>query len=199
MAEVAEGMPCTKYTLRQRIALVLESSDTAEAIVAMADDAINHDWLMAQRISPTLLRAANMTPLQLKAHGTYTVADLAALGFTTLHLIDEDWCEDAISAYGAPALLDEFLATSNDAVILAGSAAVDKLGINLGLLLLLCANQPGAAREVLAHYNHARRVPPETLLETGLRAPDLLTLGITATRLRQDTLATDAQLSLLGF
>ena len=192
-------MPSTEYTLRQRIAFVLESSDTAEAIVAMPDADIHHDWLMAQHISPTLLRAANVTPLQLKAHGTRTTADLAALGFTTLHLLDEEWCEDAISAYGAPAILDEFLATSNDAVILAGSAAVDKLGINLGLLLLICANQPGAAREVLAHYNHARRVPPETLLETGLRAPDLLTLGITATRLRQDNLATDAQLSLLGF
>ena len=199
MAEGIACMPSTEYTLRQRIALVLESSDTAEGIVAMPDDAINHDWLITQRISPTLLRAANMTPLHLKAHGTCTVADLVALGFTTLHLLDEEWCEDAISAYGAPALLDEFLATSNDAVVLAGSAAVDKLGINLGLLLLLCANQPGAAREVLAHYNHARRVPPETLLETGLRAPDLLTLGITATRLRQDTLATDAQLSLFGF
>ena len=192
-------MPSTEYTLRQRIAFVLESSDTAEAIVAMPDADIHHDWLIAQHISPTLLRAANVTPLQLKAHGTHTVADLVALGFTTLHLLDEEWCEDAISAYGAPAILDEFLTTSNDAVILAGSAAVDKLGINLGLLLLICANQPGAAREVLAHYNHARRVPPETLLETGLRAPDLLTLGITATRLRQDNLATDAQLSLLGF
>ena len=192
-------MPSTEYTLRQRIAFVLESSDTAEAIVAMPDADIHHDWLIAQHISPTLLRAANVTPLQLKAHGTHTVADLVALGFTTLHLLDEEWCEDAISAYGAPAILDEFLTTSNDAVILAGSAAVDKLGINLGLLLLICANQPGAAREVLAHYNHARRVPPETLLETGLRAPDLLTLGITATRLRHDNLATDAQLSLLGF
>ena len=192
-------MPPTEYTLRQRVALVLESSDTAETIVAMPDAAINHDWLMAQRISPTLLRAANMTPLQLKAHGTRTAADLSALGFTTLHLLDEDWCEDALSAYGAPALLDEFLSTSNDAVVLAGSGAVERLGINLGLLLLLCANQPGAAREVLAHYQHARRVPPETLLETGIRAPDLVALGITEKRLRADTLATDAQLALLGF
>ena len=64
-------------------------------------------------------------------------------------------------------MLDEFLATSNDAVVLAGSDAVERLGINLGLLLLLCSNQPGAAREVLAQYQHARRVPPETLLETG--------------------------------
>ena len=192
-------MPSTEYTLRQRVALVLEASVTAETLVAMPDADIHHAFLMEQGISPTLLRAAQVTPLQLKVHGTRTTADLAALGFSTLHLLDEEWREDAIAAYGAPALLDEFLATSNDAVVLAGSAAVDKLGINLGLLLLLCANQPGAAREVLAHYNHARRVPPETLLETGLRAPDLVALGITAPRLRKDTLATDAQLLLLGF
>jgi hypothetical protein len=192
-------MPSTEYTLRQRVALVLEASVTAETLVAMPDADIHHAFLMDQGISPTLLRAAEVTPLQLKAHGTRTTADLTALGFTTLHLLDEEWCEDAIAAYGAPALLDEFLATSNDAVVLAGSDTVERLGINLGLLLLLCANQPGAAREVLAQYQHARRVPPETLLETGLRAEDLAALGLSKTRLRQDTLATDAQLSLLGF
>ena len=192
-------MPSTEYTLRQRVALVLEASVTAETLVAMPDADIHHAFLMDQGVSPTLLRAAQVTPLQLKAHGTRTTADLAALGFTALHLLDEEWCEDAIAAYGAPALLDEFLATSNDAVVLAGSDAVERLGINLGLLLLLCANQPGAAREVLAQYQHARRVPPETLLETGLRAEDLAALGLSKARLRQDTLATDAQLSLLGF
>lgn len=192
-------MPSTEYTLRQRVALVLEASVTAETLVAMPDADIHHAFLMDQGISPTLLRAAQVTPLQLKAHGTRTTADLVALGFTTLHLLDEEWCEDAIAAYGAPALLDEFLATSNDAVVLAGSDTVERLGINLGLLLLLCANQPGAAREVLAQYQHARRVPPETLLETGLRAEDLAALGLSKARLRQDTLATDAQLSLLGF
>jgi len=192
-------MPSTEYTLRQRVALVLEASVTAETLVAMPDADIHHAFLMDQGVSPTLLRAAQVTPLQLKAHGTRTTTDLAALGFTALHLLDEEWCEDAIAAYGAPALLDEFLATSNDAVVLAGSDAVERLGINLGLLLLLCANQPGAAREVLAQYQHARRVPPETLLETGLRAEDLAALGLSKARLRQDTLATDAQLSLLGF
>jgi hypothetical protein len=199
LGEIDRTMPPTEYSLRQRVALVIEASDSAETLVAMADEAISHDWLLTQRISPTLMRAAKMTPIQLKAHGTRTPAGLVALGFNTLHLLDEDWCEDAIAAYGAPALLDEFLLTSNDAVVLAGSEAVDQLGINLGLLLLLCGNQPGAAREVLAHYQHARRVPPETLRETGLRAQDLAALGFTRTRLQQDTLATDAQLSLLGF
>ena len=192
-------MPSTAYTLRQRVALVLEASVTAEALVAMADDDLNHAFLVEHQISPTLLRAAGVTPLQLKAHGTATAGHLAGLGFTSLHLLDDAWCDDALAAYGAPALLNEFLATSNDAVVLAGSPSVEKLGINLGLLLLVCAERPGAAREVLAQYRHLRRVPPETLFETGLRAADLCALGFSKSRLASDTLATDAQLSLLGF
>lgn len=192
-------MPSTAYTLRQRVALVLEASVTAEALVAMEEEDLSHAFLVEQQISPTLLRAAGVTPLQLKAHGTATAAQLSGLGFTALHLLDDEWCDDAVAAYGAPALLDEFLATSNDAVVLAGSTAVEKLGINLGLLLLVCADKPSAAREVLSQYRHLRRVPPETLLETGLRAPDFQALGFSKSRLVGDTLATDAQLSLLGF
>ena len=104
-----------------------------------ADDAINHAWLITQRISPTLLRAANMTPLQLKAHGTCTVGRARPRSASRrLHLLDEEWCEDAVAAYGAPALLDEFLATSNDAVVLAGSPAVEQAG-----------HQPGPAAAAL--------------------------------------------------
>ena len=192
-------MASTEYTLRQRVALVLEASVTAETLVSMPDAEINHAFLAQHQVSPTLLRAAGVTPLQLKAHGTATAGHLAALGFTAMHLLDDEWCDDALSAHGAPALLDEFLATSNDAVVLAGSPAVEKLGINLGLLLLVCAEKPGAAREVLAQYRHLRRVPPETLFETGLRASDFRALGFTKDHLASDTLATDAQLSMLGF
>lgn len=188
-----------EYTLRQRTSLVLEVDATAETIAGMRDAEIDHAFLLAHHISPTLIRAAKITPLQLKAHGTRTAAQLADLGFNTLHVMDDEWCDDAIAAYGAPALLDQFLNTTNDAVILAGTDAVERLGINLGLLLLICSEQPGPAREVLAQYKNARNVPPETLIETGLRAPDLVPLGFTEERLRADTLATDAQIALMGF
>ncbi len=188
-----------EYTLKQRMALVLEADTTAEAIVEMRDAEIDHAFLLKHHISPTLLRAARITPLQLKAHGTSTVAKLAELGFSALHLLDEGWCAQCVAAYGAPSVLDEFLVTTNDAVVLAASPAIAQLDINLGILLLMCSEQPGAAREVLAQYKHVRNVPPETLLETGLRAKDLQALGYTKARLREDTYATDAQLSMLGF
>ena len=82
---------------------------------------------------------------------------------------------------------------------LAERGVVERLGVNLGLLLLMCSEQPGPAREVLAQYKNARNVPPETLIETGLRASDLVPLGFTEERLRADTLASDEQLSVLGF
>ena len=188
-----------QYALRQRMSLVIEANTTAEKIVAMNDAEIDHAFLLNHHISPTLLRAARFTPQQLKAHGTLTVAQLSELGFTTLHLLDEVWCSDCVAAYGAPSLLDEFLSTTNDAVVLAASPAISKLGINLGILLLMCADQPGAAREVLAQYRHVRNVPPETLVETGLRAKDLISLGYSKARIREDTYASDAQLSVLGF
>tara|TARA_Y100000389_G_scaffold180708_1_gene195750 strand:- start:683 stop:1300 length:618 start_codon:yes stop_codon:yes gene_type:complete len=188
-----------EYTLRQRTSLVLEVEATAESIAAMRDAEIDHAFLLAHHISPTLIRAARITPLQLKAHGTSSVAKLAELGFGALHLLDEGWCAQCVAAYGAPNLLDEFLVTTNDAVILAASPAIAQLGINLGILLLMCAEQPAAAREVLAQYRHVRNVPPETLLETGLRARDLQSLGYSKERLREDTYATDAQLSMLGY
>lgn len=192
-------MQVPEYTLRQRIAIVIEATITAEAIVAMSDADINHAFLMDQQISPTLLRAAVVTPLQLKAHGTTTPAHMTSLGFTTMHLLDDAWCDDAISAYGAPALLDEFLSTSNDAVILAGSKVVQKLGVNLGILLLLCSDNPSAAREVLSQCNNIRHVPPMTLIETGIRAPHLIELGFNREKLRSETLASNSQLHSLGF
>jgi len=188
-----------EYSVRQRMALLIEANMTAEKMTTMRDGEIDHAFLLAHHISPTLLRAAKITPLQLKAHGTQNVDKLSELGFTALHLLDDAWCIGCVSAYGAPNLLDAFLTTTNDAVILAASPAIARLGINLGILLLMCANQPGAAREVLAQYKHVRNVPPETLIETGMRAKDLQALGYTKARLREDTYATDAQLSLLGF
>ena len=188
-----------EYAPRQRMALILEANVTAEKMAELRDSEISHAFLLEHHISPTLIRAARITPLQLKAHGTNSVEKLSELGFSALHLLDEAWCVGCVAAYGAPNLLDAFLTTTNDAVILAASPAIARLGINLGILLLMCTGQPGAAREVLAQYKHVRNVPPETLLETGLRAKDLEALGYTKQRVREDTYATDAQLSLLGF
>ena len=188
-----------ELSMKQRMALVLETSLTAEQLVGMPDEDINHDFLVKEQVSPTLLRAAGITPLQLKHRGTRTTAQLAELGFVTLHLLDAEWCRDAVAAYGATALLETFLACPNDAVILANSSAVGQLGINLGVLLLVCAEQPSAAREVLAQCKSLKRVPAQTLLETRLGAKDLQALGFKKEQVQRDTMATALDMGKMGF
>ena len=186
-------------TVKQRVSLVLETSLSAEQLLAMPDEEIDHAFLLKEQVSPTLLRAANITPLQLKHRGTTTPTHLAELGFVTLHLLDPEWCRDAMEAYGATPLLETFLATPNDAVILASSSAVEQLGINLGVLLLVCADHPAAAREVLAQCPSLKRVPAQTLIETRLGAKDFLALGFKKEQLQKETAATTLDMQKLGF
>jgi len=188
-----------ELSTKQRVSLVLETSLTAEQLLAMPDAEIDHAFLLREQVSPTLLRAAKITPLQLKHRGTRTAQQLADLGFVPLHLLASDWCRDAVAAYGASNLLDTFLQGPNDAVILAGSHAVEQLGINLGVLLLVCADQPSAAREVLAQCRTLKRVPAQTLIETRLGAKDLESLGFKREQVQRDTMATSLDMGKLGF
>ena len=91
------------------------------------------------------------------------------------------------------------MAGPNDAVVLANSQAVEQLGINLGVLLLVCADQPSAAREVLAQCRSLKRVPAQTLVETRLGHKDLLTLGFKKEQVQKDTMATPLDMGRMGF
>ena len=188
-----------ELSTKQKIALVIETSYTAEQLLQLPDADINHALFVKEQVSPTLLRAARITPLQLKHRGTRSAAQLAELGFETLHLLDSDWCRDSIAAYGAEALLETFLAGANDAVILANSQAVEQLGIDLGVLLLVCADQPSAAREVLAQCKSLKRVPAQTLVETRLGKKDLLALGFKKEQVQKETMATPLDMGSMGF
>ena len=107
-----------------------------------------------------------------------TPAKLARLGIDALHLDDAAFAREACALYGAPALVDTFCTTIDDAIALAGSEAIDILGVSVEKLLQLCAGSPKAAAAVLA-AEEARGlagVRAETLLDTGLRAKTLKTL-----------------------
>ena len=112
--------------------------------------------------------------------GVSTPAKLARLGIDALHLDDAAFAREACALYGAPALVDTFCTTMDDAIALAGSEAIDILGVSVEKLLQLCVGSPKAAAAVLA-AEEARGlagVRAETLLDTGLRAKTLKTLGI---------------------
>ena len=93
--------------------------------------------------------------------GVNTTAKLARLGLDALHLNEPALAREACALYGAPAL-------------------VETLGLSVEKLLQLCAGSPKAAAAVLA-AEEARGlagVRADTLLDTGLRAGTLKTLGI---------------------
>ena len=200
-----KSMPQTnQLSLRQKISLALGASTiTAEAIVEMDDAALNYAFLREHEIGAPLLRAAKIGIAQLRERGVDTVHKLALLGFTSLYLLDPGFCAECVSVFGADAVLSEFFAHPSDAIVLAGSPAIGQLGLDVGMLLLLCENRPTAAKEVLAQCRPRgeclRGVPPLTLLETGLSAVHLVKLGFDAAGIREQTLASPDQLRSLGF
>ena len=190
-------------TLRQKVSLVVGTSLKAEALVDMQDDAIDFDFLVEHGVGASVLRAAGVTVPQLRQRGVDSMGKLARLGYTTLHLTEGSFCAECVSVFGADSVLSEYFCTASDAIVLAGSAAVPQLGLDTGMLLLLCANKPAAAREVIAqcqpHGQCLRGVPPVTLIETGLKAIHLNRLGYDATSVREQTLADPSQMARLGF
>ena len=193
----------TSLTMRQKIGLVVGTSLTAEMLVEMPDEKINFEFFKENNVNATVLRAASISVAQLKQRGLDHPKNLKSLGFSTLHLLDEAFCADCVGVYGADALLAEFFQSSSDSVILAGSPAVSLLGLDVGLLLLLCNNEPAAAREVLVQClprgAALRDVPPVTILETCITASELIKLGYTSESVRTQSRATPEQLKRLGF
>ena len=112
--------------------------------------------------------------------GVSSPAKLARLGVDALHLNESTFAREACALYGAEALVNTFCNTVDDAIALAGSEAIDILGVSVEKLLQLCAGSPKAAAAVLA-AEEARGlagVRADTLLDTGLRAGTLKSLGI---------------------
>ena len=195
--------PGRELSVRQRLALVLGTGIAAETVVDMDDARIDYDFLLANGVRAPLLKAAKITPVQLKARGVASPSQFRSLDFCTLDLIDGAFCASCVAAYGADALLTEFLTTPQDAVALAGSPAVDQLGLDIGMLLVVCCGAPDMAAEVLLQTQPRggclHGVAPVTLLDTGLRAKRLGELGFTAEALSAQTRASVLELDKLGF
>lgn len=190
-------------TLRQKLALVVGTALKAEAIIDMNDGEINHAFLLENGIGAAVLRAACVSVSQLRQRGVDTMAKMVELGFSTLHLIDEPFCTELVASFGADAVLTELFCGASDAVIIAGSPAVAQLGLDPGMLLLMCPQNPIAAYEVLAQCRPRdaclHGVPPVTLIETGITAVQLKRLGFDAEMVRRQTLSNAGHMEALGF
>jgi len=145
-----------------------------------AADAIAYEGMVKVGVRAENIIASGLGLRFFFDRGVTTPSKLARLGVDALHLEDGAFAREACALYGAPALVETFCATVDDAVALAGTDAFDVLGLSVEALLQLCAGSPKAAAAVLA-AEEARGlagVRAETLLDTGLRAGTLKSLGV---------------------
>jgi len=169
--------------VKQRITLFHNTSLSNADALELEDEAINFDLLVRHGVTALNIATANVRILALKRRGVDDVKQLRRLGFDALHLVDGVLCADACAAFGAKAVIDCFLVAPKDAVALAGSDAIATLGLSNEALLAVCAGAPVEAFAVLEQHvgtpNPLDGVHAATLLDTGLRAPQLKTLGCT--------------------
>ena len=187
---------------RQRLALTRGNADAASAL-AMADSEIDALYLIRKRVATSDLRAARLTPLDLKQRGLETAVGLRELGFDSLDLVDSSFCASAVSAFGAESVRSAFLLDAGDAVAVAGSVAIFQLGITMVRLVELCAGAPEQAKAVLQQSEPRggalQGVTANALLDTGLRAATLCELGYYLQNVQAQTKATQNELRQLGF
>jgi hypothetical protein len=168
---------------RARLALFHGTSVTAERGVAMPEAEINFDALVRSGCTSLNVSAAGITPLKLKQIGCTDASQMRRLGYDALHLVDTPFCNEINSAFGAANVVAAFVASAQDAVAVAGSDAVNILNLSVQQLLECCAGAPIEAAAVLQQTPGANvldGVSASTLLDTGLRAPKLRELGVTA-------------------
>lgn len=177
------ALPKTVLSPKQRLALVHGTNVSTSTILNMEDAQIDLAFLLENKISPHNLAAADVSPLVLKARGASDSSDLVSLGYDALHLCDPVFCDGAIAAFGAASVVDTFISTALDAVSVAGSGAMERLGLTTQTLLEACTGASIEAFAVLKSNANAEGIRASTLLDTGLRGRQLAELGWTQDRM----------------
>jgi len=190
-------------TTRQRLALVIGGKLTAQEALSAKDEDVNYEFFVKHAMTSETLTSVGIGPTQLKQRGATHPSQLRTLGFGTLDLCDAAFCADAVAAFGADELVAEFLVTPSDALVLAGSSAVEQLGLDVGTLLCVCEADFDFAFQVLLQSKPRGKclvgVAPLTLLESGLRKSQLVALGYNKASVAEQTRASEEELTELGF
>lgn len=195
--EAFEGL-----TARQKLTLFYNSSVSASEALSMDDQDISFDVLVRNGVKPVNFRAAGVKATTLKRLGVQDASQLRRLGFDALHLVDQEWCEEASAAYGAAHVIAAFLVSPQDAVALAGTEAVKTLNLNVEMLLEVCAGAPTEAVSVLKQVNDPsplKGVRAHVILDAGLRSQQLKQLGYGLMSLRELKDVTTEEIRKLGF
>ncbi len=193
----------SELTTRQRLALVVSGALTPQEVLSAEDATLDFAYFVKHKITSEALASVEIGPLQLKQRGATKPAQLRELGYETLDLCDSAFCAEAVAAFGADAIVEEFLVTPNDALVLAGTSAVEQLGLDVGTLLCMCEGDFGLAYQVLLACKPRGQcltgVAPLTLLESGLRKTQLISLGYVRASIAEQTRASEDELAELGF
>lgn len=187
---------------RQRLSLLHGVQITAEELLSMKDEQFTYEFIKDKGIKSNNIVMANIGPKKLKEMGLKTPDQLRELGFDALYLADPKFASECNSCFGSDVVLEAYLKSASDAVALAGSDAMNILGINVVDLLNVCAGAPTEASAVLQQLplgNSLIGVPASVLLDTGLRKTALMELGYSLTVVASQTGADGHQLSKLGF
>lgn len=166
-------------------------------VLEMTDADINYDFLLKWKIPVANIRVSGLTPSALNARGVTGARELKALGFDALHLLNHLFLNEAVSVYGHEDLVATFLEQPNDAVALADAAVMQTLSLKIERLMQECAGAPTEAVAVIQQLSHISGVSITTLLDTGIRGPQLAELGYKFHEVQMATGATTAQMAKL--
>jgi hypothetical protein len=201
--EASPSTNSSELTTRQRLALVVSGTLPPQEVLSAEDAALDFAYFVKHKISSEALGSVEIGPLQLKQRGATKPAQLRELGYETLDLCDAAFCAEAVAAFGADAIVEEFMVSPNDALMLAGTSAVEQLGLDVGTLLCMCEGDFGLAYQVMLACKPRGQclngVAPLTLLESGLRKSQLTSLGYVRASIAEQTRASEDELAELGF
>lgn len=189
-------------TAKQRLCLFHGTGVRAEEALVLEEGALTVEFLRQSGVSARNLATAGVGPRMLRKLGMGECSALRQLGFDSLHLADSKFASEATAVFGAEAVVETFLAGASDAVALAGSDAVEILGLTPRQLLEVCAGAPTEARAVMQQLPlgvSLEGVPAATVLDTGMRSAVLAELGYSLASMAKQTQASPAELQKLGY
>lgn len=182
---------------KRRLALVAGTDVKPKDVLEMSDADINYAFMLRHKVPVTNIRVAGFTPAKLYARGAVDAEALEKLGFDALHLLNADFLTDIIAVYGHGDIVGTFLKTAYDAVALADNSAMQTLSLTISRLLEECAGCPTEAVAVLQQLGSIQDLSITTLLDTGVRGPQLRELGYTLEEVQSATGASPVQMAKL--
>lgn len=191
-----------RLSAKMRLCLFHNTTCSAEEALALEETQITADLLLSKGVKASNMATAGIGPKMLKLMGVVDCAFLRKLGFDSLYLSDTKFASEANAAYGSKDVVQSFLVGASDAVAIAGTEAVDILGIHTQDLLSVCAGAPIEALAVLQQLPvgiSLEGVNASVLLDTGIRKQALSEVGYSLATIVSQTGANARQLAKLGF